>query len=460
MIRLPEFLADGLAFVDIETTGGPTRLESITEIAVVEVDEDGVREWSTLVRPEMRIPDHIIRLTGITNEMVAAAPRFAEVADALFDRLERRTFVAHNARFDHGHLKAAFKRMGVDIRPRVLCTVKLSRRLYPEHSHHSLDHLIARHGLEVAARHRALGDAQLLWQFWQRIHEHFSATRIDAAVRELLGRPALPSYLDAAEIDAIPESPGVYIFHGENALPLYIGKSMRLRTRVLSHFSGDHRSDRELSLCSQIRRVSWIESAGDLGALLQEAMLIKSLHPTHNRMLRRNRELCTWRVAPDLLGDMELRLMRAADLDPGRRDDLYGFFRSRRGAVERLLALAREHELCPPLLGLEKRGGERCFNLQLRRCRGACAGRESAAEHTARMLDALREIKVEAWPFSGPVGLREGSTLHVVDGWRYLGSADDQPAVAALLAEGAPAFDFDIYRILLRAVGRYPVVAL
>ena len=109
----------GLAFVDIETTGGPAQRESITEVGIVQVDEDGVREWSTLVRPESRIPDYIQRLTGIDDAMVADAPRFADIADEVFDRLDGRLFVAHNARFDHGHLRAAFQIGRASCRERV-----------------------------------------------------------------------------------------------------------------------------------------------------------------------------------------------------------------------------------------------------------------------------------------------------------------------------------------------------
>ena len=121
----------GIAFVDIETNGGPAQRASITEIGIVQVDEDGVREWSALLQPASRIPDHIQRLTGIDDAMVAHAPRFAQIANEVFDRLDGRLFIAHNARFDHGHLRAAFRRAGLDMRPQVLCTVKLSRRLLP-----------------------------------------------------------------------------------------------------------------------------------------------------------------------------------------------------------------------------------------------------------------------------------------------------------------------------------------
>jgi len=465
---LPRLAPGGLAFVDIETTGGPAQRESITEIAIVQVDEDGVREWSTLVRPESRIPDTIRRLTGIDDAMVADAPRFADIADEVFDRLDGRLFVAHNARFDHGHLRAAFRRAGLDIRPQVLCTVKLSRRLFPDHRRHGLDQLIERHGLVVADRHRALGDARALWQFWQRLHERFPPGRIEAAVRELIGHPSLPPHLDPEQIADLPDAPGVYLFYGERGGESSqpggndeVGKSTRLRSRVLSHFAADHQSDRELSLSQQVRRIEWIATAGEIGALLKEAELVKRLQPTHNRQLRRNRELCAWRLATDMVGDWRLELVHAADLDFGRRDDLYGFFRTRREATNRLRALARDHALCPPLLGLENHPqGARCFDFQLKRCRGACHGGESPQAHALRLIEALHALKVEHWTWPGPIGLREGEALHVVDGWRWLGTATDEAMLADILESGRPAFDLDIYKILVKAVKRLPILQL
>jgi DNA polymerase-3 subunit epsilon len=104
---------------------------------------------------------------------VADAPSFADVAEEVLERLEGRLFIAHNARFDYGFLKNEFKRAGHDFRATVLCTVKLSRKLFPQHARHNLDSLIERHGLSVSSRHRALGDAQLIHQFWQRLQSRW-----------------------------------------------------------------------------------------------------------------------------------------------------------------------------------------------------------------------------------------------------------------------------------------------
>jgi DNA polymerase-3 subunit epsilon len=167
-----------LAIVDLETTGGRPAWDRVTEIAVVEIDGGEVAsEWSTLVNPGTSIPPWIQSLTGITDGMVAGAPVFEDLARDLYERLQGRVFVAHNARFDYGFLRHAFERAGLDFQARTLCTVKVSRRLYPEFARHNLDSLIDRHRLKFdlhgsdrhrapeGARHRALGDARAVWQF-------------------------------------------------------------------------------------------------------------------------------------------------------------------------------------------------------------------------------------------------------------------------------------------------------
>ena len=184
MLRQP------LAFLDLETTGMLPAEERITEIGLVEVDGgELVGSWSQLVNPEKDIPPFIEALTGISNDMVQQAPTFAQLAPALFRRLEGKLLVAHNARFDCAFLRAEFERAGFDYQPRVLCTVKLSRRLFPQQRRHNLDSLIQRHGLACSARHRALGDAEVLWHFIRKIQSELDAERIDAALRVQLDTP-------------------------------------------------------------------------------------------------------------------------------------------------------------------------------------------------------------------------------------------------------------------------------
>lgn len=188
MLRQP------LIILDLETTGMLAAEERITEIGLVEADKGGfVDSWSQLVNPEKSIPPFIESITGISDAMVRHAPTFAELAPALYARLQGKLLVAHNARFDYGFLRSEFARVDLAYEARVLCTVKLSRKLYPEQRRHNLDSLIQRHDLRCSARHRALGDAEVLWQFLQKIQAELDAERISAALLAQLDAPTLPA---------------------------------------------------------------------------------------------------------------------------------------------------------------------------------------------------------------------------------------------------------------------------
>lgn len=441
-----------LAFVDLETTGATATADRITEIGIVEVDDAGIREWTQLVNPEAPIPGFIQSMTGITDDMVRDAPTFDAVAGEVLDRLKGRLFIAHNARFDYGFLKNEFRRAGHDFRATVLCTVKLSRRVFPEHRRHGLDALIERHGLRVEGRHRALADAQLIHQFWQMLSKSQPEDRLAALIKELTARPSLPAHLDPGIVDELPENPGVYLFYGENALPLYVGKAKDIRKRVLAHFAGDHASAKEMSLAQQVRRIDWIVTGGEVGALLKEAALIKQLQPTHNRHLRRNDEQCAIALIDHGSGLVKPEIVFARDLDFGRRKNLYGPFKTAKEATKVLTELADAHGLCHAVLGLEKvAGGKPCFAHQIRKCRGACVGAEPLVAHTLRLVQALAKLRLEAWPFDGPAWIKEGEEVHVVDGWCYLGSAKSEDELWPLLDQARPQFDRDTYRILTKA---------
>ncbi len=455
---------DKLVFVDLETTGTNPVTDRITEIGIVEVDAAGrATHWSSLVNPQVSIPSFIQGLTGISNAMVAEAPTFAELAPALHERLQGALFIAHNARFDYGFLRNAFSEASLPYKADVLCTVKLSRALFPQERKHNLDTLIERHALTANARHRALADADLLWQLWQKLTTTLPAEAFDAALASLLQRPSLPSHLPTDALDQLPDTPGVYLFYGENDLPLYVGKSVRLRQRVLSHFNADHKLYKEMRLSQQLHRIDWRETAGEVGALLLEAQLVKDLQPVHNRLLRRQGELCAWRLTEDARGRTQPMLTYASEQDFGHADRLYGLFSSKRKAEAALRELAESHQLCLVRLGLEKPAGadKPCFGWQLRRCQGVCIGREAESFHRARLEAALSSLHVKTWPHPGAVGLverlgDERTDIHVVNNWCYLGTARTEDDLWTLLeqAPARPAFDLDTYKILSRAMLR------
>ena len=148
------------AIVDIETTGGSHKTGKITEIAIYIHDgEKIIDSFVSLVNPECFIPEYITRLTGIDNKMVAASPKFYELAKKIVEITENKIFVAHNVNFDYNFIQKEFKELGYDFNRQKLCTVKLSRKYLPGYRSYSLGNLCDELNIEIQGRHRAGGDA-------------------------------------------------------------------------------------------------------------------------------------------------------------------------------------------------------------------------------------------------------------------------------------------------------------
>ncbi|EGT4383167.1 excinuclease Cho [Cronobacter malonaticus] len=259
-------------------------------------------------------------------------------------------------------------------------------------------------------------------------------------------------------LDDLPKHPGVYVFHGESeTMPLYIGKSVNIRSRVLSHL----RTPDEASMLRQSRRITFIRTAGEIGALLLEAQMIKEQQPLFNKRLRRNRQLCSLQFKgekPDVV--------YARDVDFSHQPGLYGLFSSRRAALGTLQSIADEQQLCYGLLGLESvRPGRACFRSALKRCAGACCGKEPLEAHNARLMEALERMRVICWPWDGPVGLRESfgdmTQYHIIHNWYWLGSVASL-SDAANISRAPQGFDNDGYRILCKPLisGEHEIIEI
>jgi DNA polymerase-3 subunit epsilon len=448
--------SERLAFVDLETTGANFANDRIIEIGIVEVAGMArFREWSSLVNPGRPVPPFITGLTGIDTDMVASAPRFEDLAAAAAGTSER-PFVRRPQRaLSITASSSTNSSVSASISGQPACVQSSCRASsFPDTIRHSLDTLVGRYDIVVADRHRALADADLIWQFWRKATAASDPEQFEAALRQQLQRPSLPPHLDADVLDDLPEGPGVYLFHGENDVLLYVGKSINLRKRVLSHFAADTRNDKEMRLAQQVRRIDWRETAGELGALLLESRLVKTAQPLHNRQLKRAGELCGWRLQEVAPGDYRPQLITGEEAasDIG---NLYGMFASRREALNTLRKIVQAHQLCPQVLGLEAaQPGRACFAHQVQQCKGACVGKEPPSLHSARLMSALAKLKLKAWPYAGPVGLIERDEfldreeMHLIDHWRYLGTAANEAEAYDLLAQAPPPFDRDIYKLL------------
>lgn len=440
--------------VDIETTGGSFRNSRIIEVAAIRYEGgEVVDQFQTLINPEVAIPYFITNMTGISNGDVALAPTFSEIAEQLEEMMQGAVFVAHNVRFDYSFLRHEFAQVGIDFKPKLLCTVRLSRALYAQQKGHSLKAIIVRHNIEVQDRHRALADATAMLRFIQIAYDEHGEEVFTEAVGRQFKTQSLPVHLENEAIEDISNKPGVYVFEDEAGNPVYVGKSVTLKKRIQSHFSSDVRATKEMKIAQNTHNVRVIETDNELEALLLESQMVKQLLPVYNQQLRRTSSHAV--IIKELSEDGYFTLShKTADLSMmDNLSSIYGVFQSRMKAKNKLEDIAKTYQLCPKLLGLEKTN-RACFWYQLGKCRGACIGKESAEEYNKRCEFALERSKIESWPYKSPIAIRFGQALKslVVDQWMvrgYLYEDTDQPTFESVTTQ----FDIDTYRILKRFIG-------
>lgn len=483
------------AFIDIETTGTHANSEGITEIGLRLVDTTGeFITWQQLINPGRSIPGFIQQLTGISNSMVADQPYFEDIAAELYELLDSAIFVAHNARFDLSFIKKGLESCGYTFKPKVVCTVKLSRALYPQHRHHNLDIICERINYQRIESHRALADVDAMLAFIQHAVSEHGIDKVNRAAQAQMQRPSQPTYIDSAEIDKLPNRPGVYRFYDENQALLYVGKSVRIQERVKSHFSADLSNAKEMKLSQEVRTINHTETLGELGALLLENHEIKTLKPIYNRRQRRYLKLWCFELnkvpvisqvvnnnvlnktcealVPKLREKPLFNGVDAKKISPNGEQQaaafnrkLYGLYSTKSAAEKWLRKTIDENGLCKKVLGLEKTAGS-CFNYQIKRCSGACVGDSSINEHNRKLLDAFANNVILAWPFAGPAVItEEGETdelnqdyalkcqYHVIDQWAHLGTTDTIEEIGKIIA--APdnvTFDRETYRFLNRHI--------
>ncbi len=474
-------LSDGfprrMVLLDCETTGGNATRNRIIEIGLLVIEEGKLMErWQTFVDPQTTLPPFIQKITGINPRMLIGAPIFSDIAEQLLEHLNDRALVAHNARFDYGFLKNEFARIGIKFSTKPLCSVKFSRALFPQFNRHGLSHIIKRFDLTIENRHRAMDDAEMIYQFFLKSSALFSAEEIAATCKQQLKRPALPMNLSSSEIDKLPASAGVYYFYDTNGGLLYIGKSVHIRNRVMSHFTQDHKNAKDLQMSAKIAHIDFHNTPSDFGAQVLESNQIKALSPLYNRRLRRVKKMHQFRSYEDSRGYKRLSI-EAVDVDSGIDESNIGLFRSPRQANKKLESLADQFSLCHKLLGLEAGliNNKPCFRAQLNKCLGACHGAEIPELYNQRLNSALEGYQLQIWPYSGPILIEERNAedseqtaLHLIDNWRYikkLTAADelferglqtmDSSNVVAVndhpnRSQDEINFDLDIYFILVR----------
>lgn len=378
------------AIVDIETTGSYAAANGITEISIHVFDGTRVIEkFETLINPGQPIPYFIQVMTGITDKMVADAPRFEEVAEKIYTILHDKIFIAHNVNFDYSFVNAHLKEAGFDLTSKKLCTVRLSRKIIPGHPSYSLGKLCQSLNIKINDRHRASGDAAATVKLFQLLLESDKEKHIQKSLLRNSKESTLPPNVPKEHFEQLPYTPGVYYFHNQKGKVVYVGKANNIRYRVNSHFSNNSESRQKQNFMQHIHAISYQNCGTELMACILESTEIKKRWPVFNAAQKRWEDVYGIFLYEDQNGYHRL----AIDKNRKRLHPVYTFHYLVDGhAIIR--KLIREFNLCPRLCFLQK-DNDRCEGIADSYCMGACEQTEPAEVYNERVMKATASLQAQ-----------------------------------------------------------------
>lgn len=332
------------AVVDIETTGSFAGNSKMTEIAIIlHNGKKVVERYHSLINPEQPIPYQIQVLTGISPEMVASAPTFAEIAEDVYHFLSGKLFVAHNVNFDYSFLVKELKEAGYDWHGPKLCTVRLARKLLPGHASYSLGKLCHSLDIPLQDRHRASGDAEATVLLLERLIAADTDYFIHKSITQNT-QSRLPTHISIEQYQRLPETTGIYYFKNNKGKVIYIGKALNIKSRVLAHFTGNNSSLKRQQLINEIGEISFQESGSELMALLMECQEIKKYWPIHNKALKKYDPKYALLHYEDTRGYARLAVCKVA-----HHVQAIQYFETAHHANQSLLAMMESASLTPSL---------------------------------------------------------------------------------------------------------------
>jgi len=378
------------AITDIETTGGYAAANGITEICIHIHDGTNVVEtFETLINPGQPIPLYIQSMTGITDKMVQKAPRFEEVAEKIHALLAERIFVAHNVNFDYSFVKSHLRDAGYDWNTRKLCTVRLSRKIFPGLGSYSLGRLCQSLGITIRDRHRAGGDTAATVQVFERLLACDKEQHIQKSLQLNSKEWILPPNVPKEHFEQLPYTPGVYYFHNQKGKVVYVGKATNIRYRVNSHFSNNSDSRQKQNFMQHVHAISFEPTGTELMACILESAEIKKRWPIFNSSQKRWEDVYGIYSYEDQNGLLRLGI----DKNRKRLNPVHTFHYLADGHAL-LRKLIREYNLCPKLCFMQKDPGA-CDGRQEGYCYGACEQQEPAALYNARVQAAITSLKAQ-----------------------------------------------------------------
>lgn len=394
------------AVTDIETTGSFAAANGITEIAVYITDGERVlEEFQSLVNPGYPIPPFVQKLTGISEDMVAAAPSFEQVAPELFRILQNKIFVAHNVNFDYSFLKEHFSQAGYQLNAKKLCTIRYARKVLPGLSGYGLDKICRQLKIVNGARHRAAGDARATVELLNILLEKDRKGEIQKMLKGHNREQYLPPNLDAEQLSRLPLTPGIYFFRDKKGKVIYVGKAVNIQKRVKSHFANNSASGKKQEFLRQIYSVDFEECGNETAALIRESVEIMRFFPEQNVSLKRFAPSYGLYAFED--GNGYKRLF----IDKIKRNVLphMTFFILSEG-YQTLRKMIRNHRLCPSLCFLQKGV---CKDAEI--CGGGCRKETNAMDYNQRVEAALCDAgeNLESFIYLDK-GLHYGNTCCIV----------------------------------------------
>jgi DNA polymerase III subunit epsilon len=376
------------AIVDIETTGGYAAANGIIEIAIRIFDGKKVtEEFETLINPNQNIPKYIQAFTGISNEMVKDAPQFEDVAQQVFTLLQGNIFVAHNVNFDYSFVKSHLEHYGYSFHEKKLCTVRLSRQIFPGLPSYSLGNLCQSLEIEINNRHRAGGDASATTILFQKLLENDKVDAIAASLLRNSKEQILPPNVPQQHFAQLPSTPGVYYFHDQKGKVVYVGKAKNIKKRVNSHFSNNSDGRQRQNFLRYVYAITFKECATELMASILEAAEIKRLWPLFNQAQKVQDEVYGIYVYEDQNGYQRLVIDKKR-----RHSQPVCSFHYKVDVHNYLKKLITKFQLCPRLCYVQT-DNEKCIGIIENYCHGACEQLEPAPVYNTRVAEALASLK-------------------------------------------------------------------
>jgi DNA polymerase-3 subunit epsilon len=404
------------AIVDIETTGGYAAANGITEISIFLFDGEKITgKYETLINPGQPIPNYISAMTGITDKMVATAPSFDTVADKIFNLLQDKIFIAHNVNFDYSFVKNHLKVSGFDLNSKKLCTVRLSRKIFPGLPSYGLGKLCHSLGIVINDRHRAGGDSEATTKLFSLLLQNDKEEHIKKSLQRNSKEWILPPNVPKEHFEKLPYTPGVYYFHNEKGKVVYVGKANNVRYRVNSHFSNNSEGRQKQNFMRHVYGISHQDCGTELMACILESAEIKKRWPIFNSSQKRWEDVYGIFMYEDQSGYHRL----AIDKNRKRLNPVFTFHYLADGHAI-LRKLIKDFHLCPKLCFLQT-DDQPCEAYHDGICKGACEHKESPVTYNKRIAtacDALRTQPSFAIIDKG-LGDDDRSCILVLDGSFY-----------------------------------------